>query len=114
MKPFKSGILSYIFQVDIEAYEVEAIPEWLSSGALANVDQIALEFHLDQAARLLKISIPEATRTYLRLIQSLYKLGFRLIEWHANVARGKLGRILPCMEVVFKRNNSGVCPGFVS
>ena len=36
--------VSYL-KVDVENSEVEAIPEWISSGALENVRQIGVELH---------------------------------------------------------------------
>ena len=34
------------FQIDIESHELECFTDWLASGALGNVKQIALELHL--------------------------------------------------------------------
>ena len=33
-------------QIDIEGHELTGLPAWLSSGALVNVNQLALEFYL--------------------------------------------------------------------
>jgi len=36
----------FYLKVDIEGYELDALPEWIHSGALEKVDQMALELHL--------------------------------------------------------------------
>jgi hypothetical protein len=38
--------VSVLHQVDVEGAELEALPEWLESGALDRVLQLAMELHL--------------------------------------------------------------------
>ena len=44
---FFNILFSYYFaKIDIEAWELGGLPNWLESGALRNVNQLALELHL--------------------------------------------------------------------
>ena len=59
-------------QIDIEGAEFSSggFSDWISTGALNNVNQIALELHVRQSD-----FVP-----LVELLQQLYRLGFRLIS----------------------------------
>ena len=38
--------LYYFVKIDIEGHELAGLPNWLETGALKNVNQLALELHL--------------------------------------------------------------------
>ena len=59
-------------QIDIEGGEFSSggFSDWISTGALDNVNQIALELHVMQSDFL----------PLVELLQQLYRLGFRLIS----------------------------------
>ena len=70
--------ISYL-KMDIEEYEIEGLPAWLKSGALDNVDQIALEFHLNHG------DVVKKTRTFAKALLDLYtQANFYLIAYEAN------------------------------
>ena len=67
--------ISYL-KMDIESYELTGLPNWLSNGALKNVEQIALEVHLKGT---------KTTVEFLKTIQRLYFEGdYRLISYEPN------------------------------
>ena len=49
---------------------------------------------------------------FLVLVQKLYREGFRLISWRPNIGAGVREKRYLGMEVVFKRNNLRICPGY--
>ena len=68
--------ISYL-KMDIEGNELIGLPIWLRKGALSNVDQIGLEFHLD--TNIMK------TLRFIETLKELYfKGGYRLISYDAN------------------------------
>ena len=63
--------------MDIEQAELEGLPAWLASGALDNVQQIALEIHLTEDVN---VSV-----NFLKTLKKLYFEGnFRLISYEPN------------------------------
>ena len=67
--------ISYL-KMDIEDSELTGLPQWLSDGALKNVQQIAAEVHLRGT---------ETTIEFLKTIQRLYFEGdYRLISYEPN------------------------------
>ena len=97
---------------------MESIPDWLESGALKNVDQIGIELHLykdknEGRNRLQKLlNIGWGRPIFLDLMQKLYREGFRLISWRLNIGAGIKDFRYLVVEVVLKRNNAGICPGY--
>ena len=102
--------------MDVEGHEVESVPEWVSSGVLADVDQIGIEFHVTRSISRWGVRAGEdVAAVFVRMVRALYALGFRVIEWHHVVWSGMTERKqFPVFEVVFKKNNSGICHGFVT
>jgi len=72
----------FFLKVDIEGHELDALPEWIESGALEKVDQLAMEFHLG------RIHWEKRFKWMLKLLQQLYTMGFRLISHEVNSAVG--------------------------
>ena len=69
----------------------------LSSGVLANVRQIGIEFHM----------VPSFSKRYFTIVQELYKLGFVTIMWDEN--RVAVNQGYPLFEIVFRRSNLDAC-----
>ena len=68
--------VSYL-KMDIEGNERKCLPYWFLSGALDNVEQIGLEFHLDDDI--------VRTNQFLKTLKYLYFKGnYRLISYEAN------------------------------
>ena len=95
--------VSYL-KVDIEGAELEAITEWIDSGALDVVSQMGIEIHTSQN----NIKYLKVTRTLnkmLNIFRRLHKLRFRLISSTNNGCMGKAidydQHYYTLMEVVF-------------
>ena len=72
-----NSIISYL-KLDIEGAELSGLPIWLKSGALKNVQQIAIEIHLLSPEE-------ETTLDFLKTFIDLNLIGnFRIINWEAN------------------------------
>ena len=85
----------------------------LSSGSLANVRQIGIEFHY----------VPQYGKQYFTIVQELYKLGFVTIMWDENRIFSALNKNLehnlnrklnaltgaPLFEIVFRRSTLATC-----
>ena len=70
--------ISYL-KVDIEGSEIAGLPLWLESGVLDNVQQIALEIHLDVNDR------KNSTKRFFQTFKDLQLLGnYRIINWDSN------------------------------
>jgi len=69
----------FYLKVDIEGAELIGMPEWIKSGALDRVDQLAMELHLGP------IHQGQRFQWLLKLLQQLYSLGFRLISHEVNM-----------------------------
>lgn len=102
-----TGRTIHYLKIDIEGEEKNSIPDWIESGALDNVEQIGMEVHLQQKHKWLDA-------LYISHYQSLYKIGFRLISWDPNVYKGIVNKKSIYMELVFKKNNTGICSGFIA
>ena len=69
--------ISYL-KLDIEAHELSGLPMWLKSGALKNVEQIAMEIHLEPPEE-------KVTLEFLKTFQDLQLIGnYRIFNWEAN------------------------------
>lgn len=65
-----------LLKIDIEGWEMSALPQALETGALNNVHQLALEYHLNDKVQ----------EKFMTLIQGMNKkLGFRQISYEANI-----------------------------
>ena len=86
------------FQIDIEGGEWSSggFSDWLSSGVLHKVDQMALELHVRQNHQF---------KTLLGILQQLYKIGFRVISQEVNMVVGpdRNSGYYHLMEVVFMK-----------
>jgi len=69
----------FYLKVDIEGAELNGMPEWIESGALERVNQLAMELHLGG------IHQGQRFQWLLKLLQQLYSLGFRLISHEVNM-----------------------------
>jgi len=67
-----------MIKMDVDGEEVKGLNKWLDEGSLDNVQQFALEYHLNDKS--LKIQ-----RSFVSAVQKLYRLGFRTISWEANL-----------------------------
>ena len=88
----------FILQIDIEGYELGGLPEWIKSGALNNVNQLALELHLT--------FLHEGPRFkwILEVLQELYKMDFRVISHEVNMVMGPgADNLYNLVEVVFMK-----------
>ena len=92
--------ISYL-KMDIEEYEIEGLHAWLDSGALDNVDQIGLEFHLNHG------DVIQKTRTFIKALFSLHsKRNFILISYEANNCYKNIDRsqtYFSLAEIVLKK-----------
>merc|ERR1719452_187928 len=64
-----------ILKIDIEGSELLALPNLLATGALDNVKQLTLEFHLPEQTEFISM---------LKLLQQLYHINFRIIAHDVN------------------------------
>jgi len=72
-------------KIDIEEYEFSegGLTDWITSGSLKNVGQIAIELHVENHE--------QNERQYIILLQhlqDLYNLGFRVISHEPNMVKG--------------------------
>jgi len=92
--------ISYL-KMDIEEYEIEGLSAWLNSGALDNVNQIGLEFHLNHG------DVIKKTRTFIKALSDLYsKQNFGLISYEANNCYKNIDRsqtYFSLAEIVLKK-----------
>ena len=69
--------ISYL-KMDIEGTELHGLPMWLESGFFANVQQIAIEYHLRGVQDYLR-------EDFLQALKDLHtKEDFRIFSWEAN------------------------------
>ena len=99
MNNHKSQTIFYL-KVDIEGEELYSLPEWIVSGALDNVEQIALELHLPI------IHDMKWFKWLLDLLKQLYHLNYRLISHEINMTLGKPanGGYYSFMEIVLMKD----------
>ena len=97
--------ISYL-KMDIEGSELHGLRKWLESGSLANVQQIAMEYHVNGPPFTRKESIPAFLAT-LRDLQ--IQDNFRMFNWEANNCWKntvkKKGEENALAEIVLKRVN---------
>jgi len=90
-------------KIDIEGHELSGFPNWLSTGALNNVHQIALELHLTS------LHSPVKFKGMLEILQQLYKMNFRVISHEVNMVVGPgAHNLYNLVEVVFMKTMCGV------
>ena len=89
--------ISYL-KIDIEGGEVNGLQSWFESGALGNVQQIGMEYHIRDADSAVK---------FFKSIQQLYfEYDFRLISFDINGCIGKKLHGFPeFAEIVLMRRN---------
>ena len=69
--------ISYL-KLDIESHELSGLPIWLDNGDLDNVEQLAIEVHLEPPE-------PAITLKFLETFLDLHLKGqFRIFNWEAN------------------------------
>ena len=104
-------------QIDIEAHEFTegGFDDWITSGALENVGQIALELHVNYDQSDKRYHCDHTTgydiiinyRQFIKLLkilQDLYKLKFRVISHGVNMVVGpKSDGFYTNIEVVFMK-----------
>ena len=90
--------ISYL-KMDIEGHELSGLPLWLKSGALRNVQQIAMEVHLN--------SNPESdTKAFFQTFKDLHLQGnYRIFNWEANNCWTKSTIYHYLFEIVLKKIN---------
>jgi hypothetical protein len=71
-----------LLKVDVEGSEWSAFQEMMTSGTLANVRQLLVEFHFDKETRYEKIR-------QLRVLRKLYNYGFRSFSRERNLGGAK-------------------------
>ena len=90
--------------MSIEAAEIKAMPEWVSSGVLDQVDQFGVEIYTNEIAENI-----EELSNLVDLLRNLFKLGFRLISTSNNQCVEKVvdfqNRYYSLIEVVFYKEN---------
>ena len=89
--------ISYL-KIDIEESELTGLPVWLLSGALKNIEQIAVEIHLKGT---------ESTVEFFKTLRSLYLDGdYRLISYEPNACWRNLAhweKFYSYSEIVLKK-----------
>lgn len=93
-----------ILKMDIERMEWSTIPELLTGGALADVHQLAIEFHIGRV----KVEVgKEKYLEHLSVFQQLYDAGYRIFQSKMNINQlvtSKIARpFVPCQEMFFIR-----------
>ena len=85
-------------KIDIEGNEIDGLDEWLKSGALDNVQQIALEYHLEDTI---------STMNLFKALLNLYFVGdYRLISFDLNgCGRNQIGHYIKFAEIVLMKTS---------
>eukprot|EP00090_Calanus_glacialis_P001572 TRINITY_DN11142_c0_g1_i1.p1 TRINITY_DN11142_c0_g1~~TRINITY_DN11142_c0_g1_i1.p1 ORF type:complete len:285 (+),score=58.91 TRINITY_DN11142_c0_g1_i1:108-962(+) len=92
-------VVEYL-KIDIEGHELSGFSNWLATGALRNVNQMALELHMTELHKGPKFI------WLLEILQELYKLDFRVISHEVNMVMGPgEGGLYNLVEVVFMKDN---------
>ena len=69
--------ISYL-KIDVEAHELTCLPIWLENGSLRNVEQIAMEVHLEPPEE-------KVTLEFFKTFKDLELIGnYRIFNWEAN------------------------------
>ena len=78
--------------MDVEGAELESLPEWLESGALDRVEQLAMELHLPpvhqkvvEDSHYIVFMFQADFSSLLGILQKLLRLGFRVISHEINM-----------------------------
>jgi len=100
--------ISYL-KVDIEGAEIEAIPEWITSGVLESVSQIGIELHTGRTSLGLDPGdLVQKFSSIIDFVKDLYRLGFKLINHVNNECVAKTDdpnqTYYSLMEVVFYKD----------
>jgi len=94
----KNKIIEYL-KIDIEGHELTGLPDWVDSGILKNVNQLALELHLRRMHEGPKFI------WLLHILKSLYQLNFRIISQEVNMVAGPgSDGFYSFVEVVFMKD----------
>jgi len=97
----KNDTIDYL-KIDIEGTELSdgGFKDWIESGALQNVDQIALEMHVIQ-----KGSNERQYIELLHILRDMYQLGFVLISQEVNMVWGPRDPdgLYDLIEIVFMK-----------
>jgi len=83
-------------KIDIECHEMTGLPDWISTGALNKVHQIAMELHM----HCVKGYVP-----FMGILRDLYRLNFRLISQSVNKVWGAQDGWYRGIEVVFLKDD---------
>ena len=71
-------------KVDVESSELKAIPEWIKSGILKNIQQIGIELHTGQV-HVKDHQIPQTLSPVLKgVVQMCQDFGFKIIDYTPN------------------------------
>merc|ERR1712106_400828 len=95
------GVTIEYLKVDIEGHELGpgGLQHWIQTGALHQVNQLALELHLP-------VLDGDNYVPLLQILQSLYKLNFRVISHEVNMVMGPgKDSFYNFVEVVFMKDN---------
>eukprot|EP00091_Calanus_sinicus_P023101 TRINITY_DN7642_c0_g1_i1.p1 TRINITY_DN7642_c0_g1~~TRINITY_DN7642_c0_g1_i1.p1 ORF type:complete len:182 (-),score=37.16 TRINITY_DN7642_c0_g1_i1:93-638(-) len=99
MNGHSNATIDYL-KIDIEGHELPGFPNWLETNALDNVNQLALELHLNIMTDVMNHI------WLLDLMQQMYKLNFRLISHEVNMAVGpQQHKLYNLMDVTFMKDN---------
>ena len=83
--------------MDIEGEEVYGLHVWLESGSLANVQQIAMEYHVNEDRK-------KVIQKFLATLRDLQiKENFRIFNWEANNCWKNKNGYINLAEIVLKR-----------
>jgi len=99
------SIIDYL-KIDIEGIEQTVLPQLLKTGALNNVNQLAMELHLSGGT--LGTNLHEGPHFVwlLEVLQQLYKINFRVISHKVNMIVGPgHDNLYNLVEVVFMKDN---------
>ena len=82
----------------MEGAERGGLSEWLSTGALDNVEQLAMELHTIPVT-------PERFKVLLETLRKLYEKTFRIVSYEINAVVGRSGGdYYPLFEVVLMKD----------
>lgn len=106
------GRLIDYLKVDIEEEELNSLPQWIETGVLNNVDQLALEMHLNVLHKNVYkkedwVSEKHRFKDILTQMQELYKQNFRIVSFIPNLSYGKAlnDEYYSLYEIVYMKDN---------
>merc|ERR1711874_265884 len=94
-----SNTIIDVLKIDIKRHELGGLPNWISTGALDNVNQLAIELHLNT------LHAGPKFIWLLELLQQMYRMNFRVISHEVNMVGGPTNKLYTMMEVVFMKDN---------